>query len=161
MKTMIYVLMMISAATGIYAQGPNEANYDESKVPRYSLPDVLKTSKNARVNNKSSWEKVRRPEILTMFENNIYGQMPKTYQGLTYSVTHEDATAMNGRATLKQVAIQVTNNNKSIVIDLVLFTPNQAAKPVPAFVLINNRGWDNTDPTRATKSEFWPAEMLI
>jgi hypothetical protein len=62
---------------------------------------------------------------------------------------------------LKEVLIEVFNNSKSVKINLILFVPNNAKKPVPAFLLINNRGKENTDPTRATKSEFWPAEMLI
>jgi pimeloyl-ACP methyl ester carboxylesterase len=34
-------------------------------------------------------------------------------------------------------------------------------KPAPLFLLIINRDTTNTDVTRKTKSEFWPAEMLI
>jgi hypothetical protein len=68
---------------------------------------------------------------------------------------------MGGKAKLKQVQIEVFNNNKSVKINLILFVPNKVQKPVPAFLLINNRGKENTDPTRATKSEFWPAEMAI
>ncbi len=39
--------------------------------------------------------------------------------------------------------------------------PNNVRKPVPAFLLIDNRGPANTDPTRKVKSEFWPAEQVI
>lgn len=145
----------------VQAQDHNEANYDESKVPKYTLPDVLKTSTNTEVKNKMTWEKVRRPEILKLFEDNIYGQMPKSYDNIKYSVINENAAAMNGKAKLKQVLIEVFNNNKSVKINLVLFVPNNANKPAPVFLLINNRGKENTDPTRATKSDFWPAEMLI
>lgn len=42
-----------------------------------------------------------------------------------------------------------------------LFIPNSTRKPAPAFVLINNRGKENTDPSRTVKSQFWPAEMVI
>jgi hypothetical protein len=80
---------------------------------------------------------------------------------MKYSVTNENANSMNGKATLKEVLIEVLNNNKSVKINLVLFVPNNVKKPVPAFLLINNRGKENTDVTRTTKSNFWPAEMLI
>jgi len=161
MKRIIIVFVLMALVIKVQAQDHNEANYDESKVPKYTLPDVLKTSTNTEVKNKKTWEKVRRPEILKLFEDNIYGQMPKSYDSIKYWVTNEDAAAMNGKATLKQVLIEVFNNNKSVKINLVLFVPNNANKPVPAFLLINNRGKENTDPTRATKSDFWPAEMLI
>src|SRR5690606_37826164 len=39
--------------------------------------------------------------------------------------------------------------------------PNRATQPVPAFVLICNRGAENIDPTRQMKSEFWPGEEGI
>jgi len=161
MKKLMIAFSLIALATQLQAQDHNQANYDESKVPEYTLPAVLKTTGNKEVKNKETWEKVRRPEIVTLFEDNIYGQMPKTYSSIKYSVTNENANAMNGKAKLKEVLIEVLNNNKSLKINLVLFVPNSATKPVPAFLLINNRGKENTDPTRATKSDFWPAEMLI
>lgn len=161
MKKFIIAFFLIASVIKLPAQDHNEANYDESKVPAYTLPAVLKTSANADVTNKTTWEKVRRPEILKLFEDNIYGQMPTIYSSIKYTVTNENDTAMNGKAKLKEVLIEVFNNNKSVKINLVLFVPNNAGKPVPAFVLINNRGKENTDPTRAAKSEFWPAEMLI
>ncbi len=136
-------------------------NYDESKVPAYTLPDALKTLANVVVTDKTKWETVRRPEIVTLFENNIYGQMPKVYDSIKFSVTNENALAMNGRAHLKEVSIVVFKNNKSVKINLVLFVPNKIKCPAPVFLLINNRSKDNTDPTRVIKSDFWPAETVI
>jgi len=161
MKRLVTAFLIIALVKGVKAQDQNLANYDESKVPAYTLPEVLKTSANKDVKNKATWEKVRRPEILRLFEDNIYGQMPRTYNRMKYSVTREDANSMNGKAKLKEILIEVFNNNKSVKINLILFVPNNVKKPVPAFLLINNRGKENTDPTRTTKSEFWPAEMLI
>ncbi len=161
MKKIISACSLLLVSLFSLAQDQKESNYDESKVAPYTLPEVLKTSSNIMVTNKSAWEKTRRPEILTLFENNIYGQMPKSFTSIKYTVTHEDKTAMGGRAHLKEVQIQVVNNNKTVNINLVLFVPSAARKPVPAFVLINNRGKELTDPTRTIKNAFWPAEMVI
>lgn len=156
MKKIIALIYLSIFSIHIWAQ-----NYDESKVPQYILPDVLKTTNNVVIKNKADWEKLRRPEIIKLFENNIYGQMPTLYDSIGYLVTNENAAAMNGKARLKQVVIEVFNHNKSVKINLVLFIPATANKPVPAFLLINNRGKENTDPIRITKSEFWPAETII
>jgi len=156
MKKFIFAVIFTIIAVSIQAQ-----NYDESKVPAYTLPDVLKTNNNIVVNNKTTWENVRRPEVLKLFENNIYGQMPKSFDRIKYSITNKNAAAMNGKAHLKQILIEVFKNNKSVKINLILFVPNNTKKPVPVFLLINNRGTEIMDPTRVTKSEFWPAEMLI
>ena len=154
-------LFLLVVLLQVQAQNAAEANYDEAKVPSYTLPDVLKTTKNVTVQSKAEWETVRRPEIIKLFEENVYGQMPKSYDRLTYSIKNEIADAMTGKATLKEILIEVINNNKPVKINLVLFVPKNQKGPVPVFLLINNRDKENTDPTRAKKSDFWPAEMVI
>lgn len=136
-------------------------NYDEAKVPHYTLPDVLKTTSGKTIRNEEKWEKLRRPEVLKLFEDHIYGQMPTDYDSIRYALTEDDRPLMDGKAVLKQVGVTVFRKGKSVQINLVLFVPSQVKKPVPVFLLINNRGKENTDPTRAKKSEFWPAEMVI
>lgn len=155
------VIALVLAISLIQA---NAQNYDESKIPNYTLPEILRTNANVPVTDKKVWEKTRRPEILKLFADNVYGQRPEAYTELKYTITNEDKAAMNGKATLKEVAIEVFNNNKSVKINLVLFVPNKAKKPAAAFLLINigsRRGKPAMDPTRATKNDFWPAEMLI
>jgi hypothetical protein len=135
--------------------------YDEAKVPAYTLPDVLKTIDGATINTVATWESKRRPEVLTLFEDNIYGQMPKSFDRISYKIDSDVPKAMGGKAHLKEVTITVEKANKTVAIHLILFTPNATSKPSPVFLLINNRDKDNTDPARKTRSDFWPAEMVI
>jgi hypothetical protein len=155
-RSIRFLPVLLVALTSVHAQ-----NYDESKVPSYTLPEVLRTVSGKEIKNKNQWEKTRRPEILALFENNIYGQMPRAVDSIRHSVVTEDGQAMSGNATLKEVAIDVFRNKKSVRINLTLFIPNKKSGPVPVFLLINNRPKSNTDPTRQKKSEFWPAEMVI
>lgn len=161
MKASILTCLILIICIKLHAQNHEESNYDESKVPAYTLPDVLKSSTNKTVKNRKAWEKLRRPEVLTLFEGNIYGQVPKSFEDIRFSVLSEDKNSMNGKAHRKEVLIEVFNKNKSVRINLVLFTPNNTVKPSPAFLLINNRGKENTDPSRKIISEFWPAEVVI
>jgi hypothetical protein len=161
MKTLLSLLLIFSFASNLHAQRPALTNYDESKVPEYSLPAVLTTSSRKKVRSVKVWENIRRPEILDLFAENIYGKMPLKYDKITYSITYEEKNSMNGKAHLKEVLIEVFNQNKSVKINLTLFIPNQKTGPAPVFLLINNRPKENTDPTRTVKSEFWPAEVLI
>jgi hypothetical protein len=161
MKTYLLACLNLIIVLQLQAQNHEESNYDESKVPAYTLPDVLKTSNHKTIKNKKAWEKIRRPEVLTLLEDNIYGQVPKSFEEIRFSVLSEDKNSMNGKANRKEVLIEVFNKNKSVKINLLLFTPNFASKPVPAFLLINNRGKENTDPSRKIISEFWPAEVAI
>jgi len=161
MKAYLLTFFALFIIFQLHAQNHEESNYDESKVPAYTLPDVLKSSANKIIKTKKAWGKIRRPEVLTLFEDNIYGQVPKSFEEIKFSVLNEDKNSMNGKAHRKEVLIEVLNKNKSVKINLVLFIPNNTAKPAPAFLLINNRGRENTDPSRKTISEFWPAELII
>lgn len=136
-------------------------NYEESKVPAYTLPEILKAADGTVIDNKTSWEKRRRPEVLQLFEDNVYGQMPQDFDSIAFAVTNNVANAMDGKARLKEVTVTVWRINKPEEIHLVLFVPTKPQKPVPAFLLINNRDRSNTDPTRANKNAFWPAEMVV
>ncbi|MCE5348131.1 MAG: acetylxylan esterase [Bacteroidales bacterium] len=138
-----------------------EVNYYEEKVPAYNLPDVLATMDGREVTSARLWNKVRRPEILELFRENVFGRVPETPCEKSFKVVNMDKYAMGGTATLKQVEITISTGGKSLVIHLTLFTPNNAKRPVPAFLLIDNRGAVNTDPSRKVKSEFWPAEEVI
>jgi hypothetical protein len=159
---MKYFLLLLLLVPGLLpAQDHNEANYDELKVPPYTLPDPLTTDGGKQVLNAKEWEQIRRPELLRKFEENVYGKMPGKFDKIRFLVRKEDASAMNGRATRKEVQIDIQRGNQTVKLDLLLFVPNAAKKKVPVFLLINNRGKENTDPTRKTKSPFWPAEAVI
>jgi hypothetical protein len=68
---------------------------------------------------------------------------------------------MEGNATLRIVSIESRHKGRHHEFELILFLPNKIQKPVPVFLLLNNRPVGNTDPTREQISEFWPAEEVI
>ncbi len=137
-------------------------NYFENKVPVYTLPKVLTTQKGIQITQKSQWEKFRRPELLELFTNQVYGRVPNTPYQTTINVVKVNPKALNGEATLKQVAIIFTSDSKSLTINLGLFIPNKVSQPVPAFLMICNRNPDeNIDFSRVNKSEFWPVEEVV
>lgn len=136
-------------------------NYDESKVAAYKLPDVLKTARGQLIKDRANWENVRKPEVLSFFKNEVYGQMVQNYDSMSFISTRLETAAMSGKSTLKEVEITVWRKGRPVKINLSYFVPNNRKNAAPVFVLINNRDKKNTDVTRADKSEFWPAEMLI
>lgn len=143
------------------SKGQSEFNYYEEKVPSYKLPDPLIAGNGRSVKTPSEWNRFRREEILEQFRAHVFGRVPNTIYKQEFRIVNTDNKAMNGAATLKQVDIEISTDGKKQVIHLSVFTPNDAKKPVPAFLLINNRGQANIDPTREKKSEFWPAEEVI
>jgi hypothetical protein len=146
------------------ATGPEAKRFfkpDDPDMPVYTLPDVLVAADGSEITSDEDWKKIRRPEILELFRQHMYGRVPNTPYQKDFKVVHEESTAMNGVATLKQIDIIITAAGKSITIHLVLFVPNTVSKPVPTFLLICNRSPEDIDPTRKSKSEFWPAEEAI
>src|SRR5687767_5553512 len=129
MKGLIITFAFLICYSCLQAQ-EFQPNYDETRVPEYMLPDVLKTTAGKLVRNKKEWERSRRDEILRLFEDNIYGEMPKLYDSIRYSIVNENKTSMEGKAHLKEVLIEVFNQRKSVKINLVLFVPNNIAKAV-------------------------------
>jgi hypothetical protein len=167
----LFLSLNMSAQTGESWQAPRETveklsksgpefNYYEEKVPAYTLPDVLANSSGQKITTSKEWTKVRRQEVLELFGENVFGRVPTTPFTKTFKVVNEDRNAMGGSATLKQVDITIQSEGKSLVIHLILFIPNNALKPVPAFLLIN-LGSRTIDPTRKEKNEWWPAEEIV
>jgi len=51
-------------------------NYDESKIPSYTLPELLVTDDGKVIHNSKEWENTQRPVILKKFTENVYGKVP-------------------------------------------------------------------------------------
>lgn len=136
-------------------------NYDESKVGNFILPDVLTTESGQKISTNEEWETIRRPEILRLFENHVYGIVPKDFDKISFKTLETNKKSLNGQATYRKVAINVSRNGQTATIYLNLFTPNKGKKRPPVFLVINHRGAKTMDISRVTKTEFWPAEEVI
>jgi hypothetical protein len=127
-----------------------------------SLPDPLTTSAGSKVTTPDQWQTTRRPEILELFRTHVYGRAPiGRPDSLRFDVKETNKNAMGGKATLKRIDIHFSGSGGKGVIKLAVFIPNKAPKPAPGFVLICNRDRDSIDPTRKTRSPFWPAERIV
>lgn len=115
MKLIVINVLLFLLVQSFYAQ-KRVVNYDEDKVGAYTLPDILKTEDNKDIETVKEWEKIRRPEILHLFENEVYGQMPKEFDKIEFSITNSNTDAMDGKAHLKEVQIEVFKNKESVYL---------------------------------------------
>ena len=99
-RTAMFVALVASAA----AAQQNEFNYDENKVPDYTLPDPLVLNDGSPVSDAETWRTRRRPEILQMFETHVYGKAPKNPGNVRSKVTSTDPQALGGKATRKEIS---------------------------------------------------------
>ena len=51
--------------------------YDESKIIPYELPDPLVCQDGTKVETAQTWIEKRRPEILKLFQEEVYGESPE------------------------------------------------------------------------------------
>ena len=77
------------------------SNYDESKVPAYTLPDPLVMFDGRPVRTAADW-KARRAEILKTYEEDIYGRVPANAPKVRWEVASTDPNARAG-AVLRRV----------------------------------------------------------
>lgn len=136
-------------------------NYDEAKAGTYTLPPLLVDTDGKAVKTKSQWETSRRAEVVKLFEDHVYGTMPRSFDSVSFVVVNDQPGVMQGAAHLKETDVTIYNQGKQAIIHVVLFTPQQAKKAVSTFLLINNRSPKNTLPSRDTIMGFWPAEQVI
>jgi len=135
----------------------SETNYSEQKVPKYTLPNPLKLSDGSRVTDGRTWRTKRRPEILELFRKYVYGRAPIARpENMTFEVFDLEKQALGGLATRKQVTVNFTGEKDGPKMDILIYLPNAAEKPLPAFVLLNFGGNHTIHIDPAIKlSERW------
>lgn len=122
-------------------KSPNAANFDESKATTYTnLPDPLVLNNGKRVTTPADWWGKRRPEIVELFDREIYGRIPKQ----TPKVNWEVVSTINEKigdfpAVTKKLVGHVDNASYPLVsvdIQLSLTVPANAPGPVPVMMEI-------------------------
>lgn len=116
-----------------------EPNYDEAKVPDYTLPDPLVALDGTPVRDAETWREERRGEILRLFETHVYGRAPEEPPSLRYHV-FSDETALDGLARRKQVTVAFSHDPQGPSMDVLIYLPAKADRAVPLFVGLNFRG---------------------
>jgi hypothetical protein len=164
-------------------------NFDESKVPNYKLPDPLVTLDGRRVINARMWSEVRRPEILNLFETQVYGKTPATLKSMRFEVESVEKWALGGMAVRKQVTVLFNGRQDGPKMSILIYLPAGRNKAVPMFAALNfegnhtirkepgialNRNWirqpqkdvgivDNhaTEAARGSAANRWAVEMIL
>ena len=164
-----------------------ETNYDEARVPKYTLPELLKLNDGTPVADADTWTKRRRGELLELFRAQVFGRSPGRPEGMRWKVTSTDSNALDGLATRKEITVLLLGDDKGPRLNLLLYVPNQAKRPAPVILGYNFEGnhtvhadpgitlasgWlppkakglvdgDATDASRGTSAGRWSVEYLL
>lgn len=175
-------LLILAVATAALAQTPRPGvNYDEAKVGNDPLPDLKLTTAE-------DWTSKRRPELLKLFEDHVFGKTPADVGTPKFEVTATKPDALGGLATRKFIHISLPDRPAWQGMDVMLYIPNGVKSPAPCFCGLSfggnhavsqeadipiNQRWMReskekniidhkaTEATRGTESSRWALEMIL
>lgn len=118
---------------------PNAANADEAKANPYpKLPDPLVMQDGTKVTSPQEWSDKRRPEIVELFDREMYGRVPKDVPAVKWQVTETTRGKDGDIATVTKKLVGHVDNTicPAITVDitLTLTTPVDAGGPVPVIM---------------------------
>ncbi len=168
-------------------QAVGQVNYDEGQVPEYTLPDPLRMEDGREVTTARMWHEARRPEVLRLFQEHVYGKSLGQPPALRFEVFERADDALDGQAVRKQVRAHFVEGDDGPTMDILIYLPRDADGPFPLFVGLNFYGNHtiHTDPAirlsdrwmrrsepfrivdhRATeasrgRSDRWPVELIL
>ena len=136
MMDQLHITALRSGRNGSDPKDPNFANYDESKANPYpNLPEVLTLNDGKKVTTAKDWWSKRRPEIVELFDREVYGRVPAHTPGVKWELV-STTNEKNGDFSVitKKLVGHVDNSSDPAItvnIDLTLSTPADAKGPGP------------------------------
>jgi len=132
MRNIIRIALMILLAQSIVLAAGDSINYDESKVPDYTLPELLTTLDGESVTDADTWINKRRPEILELFRTHVFGRSPGRPADMTFDLVEKE-NVFDGRAVRKHVKVCFTKRSDGPCMNIYMYQP-VADHPVPVFL---------------------------
>jgi len=124
-----------------------DLRYDEARLPAYDLPPLLVSAEGKPITTPEEWFNIRRPQIMSLFGNLVYGVVPPPASTITttFEVITADRNFLQGRGTRKDVRIRFSNDQGTVDMLVLVFVPNDARRPVPVFMKHSFNSTHGTD----------------
>ena len=132
-------LLLACAAALCGAQQWRAYNYDEAKVGAYTLPDPLITTRGKPVRNAREWQTVRRPELIRLFETQMFGKTPAGHTTAHVQIASEPVQIGGVKALRRQVTLAF-GGPEGPKLHLLLYLPANVVGAVPLFLGLNFGG---------------------
>ncbi len=136
---------LVGARAHLGAQ-PGDVNYDEARVPAYTLPPVLTRGDGGPVQDRADWAR-RRAELLDLFAGTMYGRTPPGLPSCTVSPIDAPVAVLDGRAWRQQLRLDWQGRAST---DVLVYRPRHG-RPVPVFIGLNFFGNHAVDPDPALR----------
>jgi hypothetical protein len=136
---LLHITALRPGANNHSANLPNAVNYDESKANPYpNLPNPLTLNNGKKVTSAKMWWKVRRPQIVEYFDQDVYGREPAHLPAVRWEVVSTAQEKVGGVAVITKHLVGHVDNSSypaiTVEIPLTLTTPANATGPVPVIM---------------------------
>ena len=134
---------LIAAACCVSMAAEIKINQDEAKVPPYTLPDPLVCADGTRVASAAGWREKRRPELLRLFESEVYGRTPiGRPEAMAFREASRKEGARGGKATRLEMDLLLFGDEAKPKARLLVYLPAAASaeKAAPVFLGLNFEG---------------------
>ena len=164
-----YADMLAKVGVGQPREGRQPNSQDVSKHPNYDeltanpypfYPNPLVTESGKPVTSAKMWNEVRRPEIVRLFEDNVYGRIPSQVPRVAWEVTNQEKKEFAGKTVVIRYLKGVVDNSvyPSIKVEIqasVVYPDGKQNLPV-----IVEFGFGG-DPTRSRPGSISWQQMVI
>lgn len=124
------------------------------------LPDLLLAGDGERITTAERWRDLRRPELLEIFREHVYGRAPVGRPDtLRFEVTTEE-DAFAGTAIRRLVTITFDGPGGSLSFPLTVYLPKTPGKPRGCLLFIANREREIVSESHLKPDPFWPADQI-
>lgn len=152
-------------ANGSDPDAPNAANYDESKANPYpTLPDLLVAQDGTRIATPQQWHTLRKPELVELFDREVYGRMPDDVPAVTWRIAETREVTIAGHAALQKSLRGRVDNGAypSIEVELhaTLVVPAGRSRPAPVVTQLITDRFIPMYEERAQQRDSWQANVL-
>jgi hypothetical protein len=136
-KVSLFVAASLALILGLRQTVSAQPATTQSSALPANLPNPLICDDGTPVTSPDMWRERRRPELLNLLTHQEYGRMPARPEAMRFEVFDTDVKALDGRATRKQVAAYFDGKPDGPRMDLLIYLPNKARRPVPVIFGLN------------------------
>ena len=140
-----------------------QPNYDELTANPYPFyPDALTTFDGKKVKTAKIWNKVRRPELVKAFEDEVYGRIPDNVPSVKWNIIKEEKSKIGDIPVVIRSLSGVVDNSSypkiSVEIQAQVVWPDNGKKNLPVILEFSMM---MGDPTRSMgQGKSWQQQVI-
>jgi len=147
---------MRPGADGYNKESPNYVNYDEARAGSPKLPPLITTERPSG----RWWRDSRRPQLLRLLEDEMYGRVPAGTPKIVWTMTGEKTIAKHGFRTRSR-QYRGTAPGSALAVDLSVTLPADAKPQIPLILEFGfPEGFRFPGPPRPEPADPWQAQVL-